>query len=358
METEKQKILLVDDNITNLTTGKNALANHYDVFTTPSAEKMFKILEKITPDMILLDVEMPEMNGYEVIKILKGHRKTASIPVIFLTARNDPESELEGLSLGAIDYVTKPFSPPLLLKRIEVHLLVESQRQQLMTYNNNLQRLVEEKTQTVLELQNAVFDLLAEVVEYRDDVTGGHVGRTQQYVRILLNGLLQNRVYSEEIESWDLRLVILSSLLHDVGKVAIRDSILLKPSRLTAEEFEEMQNHTIFGAKIIGKIEKNTSERKFIKHAKLMAATHHEWWDGTGYPTGLEGTSIPLQGRLMAIVDVYDALVSRRPYKNAMSHEQAIEIIEYGNGSHFDPAIVEVFLKIADEFKNASILPE
>jgi putative two-component system response regulator len=345
----KQKIILVDDNITTLTIGKDALSPYYEVFTVPSGEKLLKILRSILPDIILLDIEMPEMDGYEVIKILKADKRTADIPVIFLTAKGDQGSELHGFDLGAIDYIAKPFSTPLLLKRIEVHLLVASQKKQLELYNTDLQKMVEEKTNAVIELQNAVFRLLSEVVEYRDDNTGNHTMRTQRFYSILLNGLIKYDVYATDITKWDTELVILSSQLHDVGKIGIPDHILLKPGKLTPDEFDKMQQHTVIGSKIIEKIEKSTSERKFIKHAKLMAGTHHERWDGSGYPIGLSEISIPLEGRIMAVVDVYDALISARPYKPPFPHEQAVKIIEDGGGAHFDPRITEVFLKVSDE---------
>lgn len=337
---------MVDDNITNLSMGKSALCAHYDVYTVPSGEKLFKILGYITPDIILLDVEMPEMNGYEVIKILKANQHTAPIPIIFLTAKNDMDSELKGLSLGAIDYIAKPFSVPLLLKRVEVHLLMESQKRQLREYNTNLQKMVEEKTQTVLELQNAVFDLLTEVVEYRDDETGGHVSRTRGYYQVMMDALLADSLYRDEVLTWDIRLVVLSSQLHDIGKVAIRDNILLKPGKLTESEFEEMKRHTLYGGAIIERIERNTPERGFIDHAKIMAMTHHERWDGRGYPAGLSGTDIPLQGRIMALVDVYDALISKRPYKQPYTHEEAVQIIVEESGRQFDPELVRVFLNV------------
>jgi putative two-component system response regulator len=347
----KRKIILVDDNITTLTIGKDALSPYYEVFTVPSGEKLFKILASVIPDLILLDIEMPEMDGYEVIRVLKAEKRTEDIPVVFLTAKGDQGSELQGFDLGAIDYISKPFSTPLLLKRIEVHLLVASQKKQLELYNTDLQKMVEEKTKTVIELQNAVFRLLSEVVEYRDDNTGNHIMRTQKYYSILLEGLIRDKVYAEEVSKWDKELVILSSQLHDIGKVGIRDNILLKPARLTPEEFDIMQQHAVIGANIIERIEKSTSERKFIKHAKLMAGTHHEKWDGSGYPIGLTESSIPLQGRIMAVVDVYDALISDRPYKPPFTHEKAVEIIKESSGSHFDPLIVNVFLKVADEMK-------
>lgn len=351
MENTRKKIILVDDNVTNLNIGRNALINDYDVLTVPSGEKLFKILEKIMPDLILLDIEMPEMNGYETIQILKSNQQTAHIPVIFLTAKGDTGSELEGLSLGAVDYISKPFSPPLLLKRIELHLLVESQQKELKNYNDNLHEMVNEKTKTVYELQNAILKTFAELVEFRDDITGGHIERTQKYLKVLLDALLKDRLYQEEVASWDMEFLLQSAQLHDVGKIAIKDSILQKPGKLTDEEFDEMKNHTTFGVKVIQKIEESTRENAFLRHAEIFAGTHHEKWNGKGYPTGLSGNDIPLQGRLMAIVDVYDALTNERPYKKAFSHEEAVAIIKKDSGTHFDPQLVDIFLAHEQEFK-------
>ncbi|MDR2485458.1 MAG: response regulator [Treponema sp.] len=350
MGADRKKIMLVDDNITNLTVGKNTLIEKYDVFTIPSGEKLFKMLEKIIPDMILLDVEMPEMSGYDVIKVLKKQEKTANIPVIFLTAKNDDGSELQGLSLGAIDYITKPFSPPLLLKRIEVHLLVESQKRELKEYNTNLQNMVWEKTKEVVSLQNAILKTVAELVESRDSITGGHIERTETYLKILVHAMKAQNFHTEETSSWDNDILFQSAQLHDVGKIAIKDNILFKPGKLNDEEFEDMKKHTTFGVQVIKKIEASTSEQIFLEHAKIFAGTHHEKWDGTGYPEGLKGRSIPLQGRLMAIVDVYDALLSERPYKKAFTHEEAVNIIKGNSGTHFDPELVDLFLSVSDKF--------
>jgi putative two-component system response regulator len=352
-EAKRRTIFMVDDNLTNLTVGKNALLGKYKVFTIPTGKKLFEMLDKTIPDLILLDIEMPEMNGYDIIKILKNDPKTAEIPVIFLTARSDSGSELEGLSLGAIDYISKPFSPPLLLKRIEVHMLVEDQKHELEDYNENLQEKVDEKTKTVLDLQNAILRTVAELVECRDDTTGGHIERTQSYLRILIDSLLEDGLYKDEVMGWskDFDIILQSSQLHDVGKIAIKDSILQKPAKLTPEEFDEMKTHTTFGIKVIERIQENTSDAAFLKYAKVFASTHHEKWDGSGYPRGLKGAEIPLQGRLMAIADVYDALISERPYKKAFSHEEAVEIIRDGSGAHFDPNLVKVFLKHEQDFK-------
>ena len=343
-ETKLKKVVLVDDDYSNLINGKNVLKKEYEVLTVPSGEKLFDLLKQITPDIILLDVEMPNMDGYAVLRELKKNPASTDIPVIFLTARRDVGSELEGLSLGAIDYISKPFSPPLLLRRVENHLVSESQKKQLREYGNNLAQMVEEQTQTISELQNAIFSVLANVVEYRDDDTGSHVHRTQRYFRVLIDGLLKKNFYSEEINTWDVRLTLLSSQLHDIGKVAIPDAILLKPGKLTPEEFDTIKSHTIIGSQIIEGIECELQQNQFIHYAQVMAISHHEKWDGTGYPHRLSGHDIPLQGRCMAIVDVYDALVSIRPYKKAFTHEEALKIISEGSGSHFDPLLVETFL--------------
>ncbi|MDR1411404.1 MAG: response regulator [Spirochaetaceae bacterium] len=350
MNDAKAKIVLVDDDITSLTLGKNILAEKYDIITIPSGEKLFKLLDKIRPSLILLDVEMPEMNGYEVLGELKSNERDANIPVIFLTSKSDPVSELEGLNLGAIDYISKPFSPPLLLKRLEVHLLVEFQKQKLIDFNNNLQEMVRAKTKTVLDMQNSVLRTVANMVENRDEETGSHIERTQDYLRILLDAMYSKGVRKNEIVSWDRDFFLQSSQLHDVGKISIKDSILLKPGKLDAVEFEEMKKHTIYGVRIIEEIEKNTPESSFLFYAKIFAGTHHEKWDGTGYPNKLEGEAIPLMGRLMAIADVYDALISERPYKPPFSHEETVKIIRQGKGGQFDPSLTDLFLSVADQF--------
>ena len=348
---ERKKVILVDDNPINLKLARNTLMGKYDVFTVPSAEKLFQLLEKTLPDIVLLDIMMPEMNGYEAIKVLKNNPRTADIPVIFLTSKSDTSSELEGFSQGAVDYVSKPFSPQLLLKRVDVHVLVETQKQELQHINDNLQKIVDEKTAAVVELQNALLKTMSNLVEYRDDVTGSHVERTEHFLHLFLNDLVEKRVYYNEVHTWNIKLILQSAQLHDVGKIGIRDNILMKPGPLTKEEFEEMKKHTTFGEKVIEKIQQESRESVFLTHAKVMAGCHHEKWDGTGYPRGLTGNSIPLQGRLLSLVDVYDALISARPYKKAFPPEQALKIINDGSGTQFDPALAEVFIKTAERFQ-------
>jgi putative two-component system response regulator len=350
MNSGRQKIFLVDDNMTNLTTGKTMLKNYYDVFSIPSGDKLFEMLERVTPDLILLDIEMPGMNGYEALKRLRAEKKSHDIPVIFLTARNDPGSEFEGLSLGAIDYISKPFSPPLLLKRIENHLLIRNQQMALKDYNDNLQQMVRKQTVQVIELQNSILNTVTEMVEFRDDVTGGHIERTQSYLKLLVDALLREKIYWNEVSAWNLEFLIPSAQLHDVGKIAISDAILNKPGKLTPEEFEIMKTHAAVGEAAIENIMKTTSESNFLYHAKIFAGTHHEKWDGSGYPRGLKNSLIPLQGRLMAIADVYDALIAVRPYKKPLSTQEAERIILEGREKHFDPVLVELFRDMAPCF--------
>ena len=355
MDSSRDLIIVVDDDVTNLTVARHSLDEFYDIFVAPSGEKLFLLLEKVTPAMILLDVEMPDMDGYQVMEILKGKEKTAHIPVIFLTAKIDPESEIKGLNLGAADYITKPFSRELLIKRMNLHILFEKQKKKLLKYNLSLESEVDKRAKTVIELQNTILRTVAELVECRDDVTGGHIERTQHYLSLLVDYLLEHDVYTRELSSWDIELLIMSSQLHDVGKISIKDDILMKPDKLTDEEFDEMKKHTIYGVDIIKKIVQNTTESEFLRYAEILAGSHHEKWDGKGYPYGLKENEIPLQGRLIAVIDVYDALTNTRPYKKAFTHEEAVEIIKEGMGTHFDPYIVEVFLAHEKEFEKSKI---
>jgi putative two-component system response regulator len=330
-------IFLVDDSDTNLATAEEALEKQYNVMTMPSAKKMFSLLEKITPDLIMLDIEMPEISGFDSIKLLKANYSYRDIPVVFLTSRNDATVEAHGFELGAIDFITKPFSAPVLLNRIKTHLDIDD--------------IIHERTAHLRQIQNAIIYVLADMVENRDKVTGGHIERTTIYVKTMLEAMLERKLYIDEIFNWDFDAVSSSARLHDVGKIAISDSILNKPGKLTKEEYDIMKTHVEEGEKIIDKIVALTGEEEFLYNAKLFAGHHHERWDGNGYPRGIKETEIPLQGRLMAISDVYDALVSDRPYKKALPDEEAAKIILEESGKQFDPSLVEVFYSIKDLFK-------
>jgi len=354
----RNKIIIVDDVIANLDQGKSILRTFYEVYAAPSAEKMFEILEKITPALILLDIDMPEMNGYEAIKKLKADERYADIPVIFLTALTDASSEVEGFDLGAADYVTKPFSAPMLLKRIQKELLIVEQRQDLLSTQaelrhnlDNLEIIVHEKSEMVMHLQNAVFATVVDMVEFRDKYTGGHVVRTQQYLKALLEEMIKEGIYADERADWDITFVLYSAKLHDVGKIAVPDVILGKNAKLDQDEFEIMKAHVIAGVEAIERIISKTEKHDVLIHAIRMAGTHHEKWDGSGYPIGLTGKNIPLEGQLMAIADVYDALISKRQYKEPHTHADACKIIENGSGTHFDPVLVDVFTRVEDKFE-------
>jgi HD-GYP domain-containing protein (c-di-GMP phosphodiesterase class II) len=221
----------------------------------------------------------------------------------------------------------------------------------LINTNIDLQQKVEEKTMMVAELQSAILKTMSELVEFRDDITGKHIERTQYYLKIMLSALQKQGIYEKEISTWDIGLVLQSAQLHDVGKIAIKDSILQKPDKLIDDEFAEIKKHTIFGEKVIEKIKENTTDHSFLEYAQIVAVSHHEKWNGSGYPDGLKGEEIPLLGRIMAIVDVYDALISERPYKKALTHENAVEIIIKDRGTHFDPVLIDVFISVSDEFK-------
>ena len=354
MEERAQCIFLVDDNAIYLNTGKAALQHKYTVVTIPSGDKLLTLLEKARPDLILLDVEMPGMSGYDTIKEIKANPGTAEIPVIFLTGKSEPESELLGLSLGAVDYITKPFSRPLLLKRIEVHLQLQAQKNELRVFNESLIEMVKERTADILALQNAVIMWAAEVIEFRDEQTGEHVERVQKYLEILLDEMDKNERYADEVKAWDVDAFLKSALLHDVGKIKVPDDILLKKARLSDEEFADMKLHSLYGKMLIESLEEKVPNQTFLQYAKTLAYSHHERWDGTGYPDHLKGEEIPLQARMMSLVDVYDALISERPYKKAFTHEESMKIISGGRGTQFDPDLTDLFISLSDRIKEVS----
>jgi len=358
MDNFRSKVVFVDDVKANLAMGRDLLNSFCEVYPAPSAERLFELLEKISPDLIILDIEMPGIDGYEAMRKLKADPRFADISVIFVTSKDDESSEMEGFDLGAVDYITKPFSGPLLLRRVANQLLIAHQKKELLEsqaalkdYADNLELMVREKTSEVIDLKNAVLSTVADLVEFRDKHTGGHISRTQRYLQALFEEMIREAVYTEEIAEWNVEFFLPSAQLHDVGKIAITDLILNKPARLTPEETEIMKTHVPVGVDAIEQIMGKTKEHAYLNHALLIAGTHHEKWDGSGYPHGLKGRDIPIEGRLMAIVDVYDALISERPYKKAYSHEEACSIIECGAGSHFDPVLVEVFKVVKDEFR-------
>jgi putative two-component system response regulator len=348
----------VDDNPVNLMVGTSILQGLYQVNAVPSGEKLFKILEIVKPDLILLDIDMPVMNGFDVLQRLKADPRTADIPVIFLTADNNIEYEAKGFSLGGADFIAKPYYPPLLRKRVELYLLAVSQAQTIRKYEKKVQTLIQDNKVAVGDLQNRMLKTVIELVERRDEVSGGHVERTRKYVEVLLDVLIKNNIYQDVVGSWEKELFLQSTIFYDLGKISVKDDILLKPGKLAEDEYNEMKKHIVMGVKIIDDIKtgmaKNSAETSVFDYAKEVAGFHHEKWDGTGYPYGLKGYNIPLAGRIMAIADVYDALIEQKTYKKSYTPEEAAGIIARGKGIHFDPTLVDLFITVADQFRNIS----
>ena len=327
---QKQCILIVDDMPDNVHVLGGVLKSDYEIKVALNGENALKIaMSDAKPDMILLDIMMPEMDGYEVCRRLKSDPITSNIPVIFVTAKNEEADEQKGLELGAVDYITKPISPAIVLSRVRTHLALYDQSLELC-------RQVDERTEELSHTRLQIIQRLGRAAEYRDNETGMHVIRMSHYSRLIA------RDYSDN-EAW-VQMVFNAAPMHDVGKIGIPDNILLKPGKLTSEEFEFMQKHSEFGAELLGN---DMSELMQMSHT--IALTHHERWDGSGYPNGISRENIPLEGRIVAIADVFDALTSERPYKKAWSVEDAVKTIDTDRGTHFDSHLVDHFHNVLPE---------
>jgi len=338
-------VLVVDDTPDNLTLMGSLLREHFLVKVANHGEKALKIAQSGTPpDLILLDIMMPEMDGYEVCRRLKAVPATRDIPVIFLTARSDPDDERMGLALGAVDYITKPISPPILLARVNTHLALKATADFLRDKSSYLEREVAMRTLEVQAIQDVTIMAMTSLAETRDNETGNHIRRTQLYVKTLAERLRHHPRFEYVLNDRMIELLYKSAPLHDIGKIGIPDSILRKPGPLDTGEMKIMRSHAEIGRRAIEKAETELGTPiEFLRVAKEIAYGHHEKWDGSGYPQGLTGEAIPLSARLMAVADVYDALVSRRVYKALMTHADAASLIRAGCGTHFDPAVVAAF---------------
>ena len=346
-------ILVVDDTPENLALMSSLLKERYKVKVANGGEKALRIAQgEPPPDLVLLDIMMPEMDGYQVLERLKSDARTRDVPVIFLTAKAEVEDERRGLELGAVDYITKPISPPIVLARVRTQLSLKAAADFLRDKANYLEQEVARRTREVMAIQDVTILALASLAETRDSDTGNHIRRTQYYVRALAEQLRNHPRFARFLTDTNIERLFKSAPLHDIGKVGIPDHILLKPGRFDAQEFLVMKTHATLGRDAISHAEKSLgTEVEFLSMAKEIALSHQEKWDGSGYPQGLSGDAIPISARLMAVADVYDALISRRVYKEAMTHEQAVQIIAEGRGTHFDPDLVDAFLKISDEFR-------
>ena len=350
---DKPSILVVDDTPGNLTVMTALLKDDYRVKVAHNGERALRLVQSGEPPaLILLDVMMPGLDGYEVCRRLKADPATEPIPVIFLTARTDAEDETLGLSLGAVDYIGKPINPMVVKARIQAHLMAKSMTDFLRGKSDVLEAEVARRTAEIQDLQDALVLSMASLAETRDNETGNHLRRTQHYVKRLAEQLRHHPSFESLLDDRNIDLLFKSAPLHDIGKVGIPDHILLKPGPLDAQEFEVMKTHTTLGREAIESAEQSIGRPvPFLRFAKEIALSHQEKWDGSGYPEGLQGDAIPLSARLMALADVYDALISRRVYKPAFTHEASVKIILEAGGRHFDPEVVAAFDVVKDDFR-------
>ena len=351
---DKATVLVVDDTPANLSLMTGLLRDIYKVKAAIDGEKALRIAQSdAPPDLILLDIMMPGMDGYEVCRRLQANPVTRDIPIIFLTAKAGIEDEKMGLELGAVDYITKPISPPIVLARVRNHLALKASADFLRNKADFLEAEVVRRTAEVMAIQDVTIMAMASLAETRDSDTGNHIRRTQHYVKVLAQHLRKHPRFASVLDDDRyIALLFKSAPLHDIGKVGIPDRILLKPGKLTFEEFEIMKTHTTLGRDAIQSAEEHLGMKvEFLNLAKEIAYGHQEKWDGSGYPQGAAGEAIPVGARLMAVADVYDALISRRVYKEGMPHDKAAAIIVQGRGQHFDPDIVDAFVAVQDQFQ-------
>lgn len=346
----RRHIAIIDDSRTKRTALMYILKDDYAVSAYESGREALPAMRENPPDLILLDIKMPEESGFHVILNIKADPALRSIPVIFITGVDDLHAETLGLQLGAVDFISKSFVPETILARIKVHL-------ELQEYRKGLEDVIREKTSMVEHLQDSIVISLSDLVECRDVTTSGHANRTIRYVETLSNALRENDRYAAQLTPRTIQDFMRAAPLHDIGKVGINDAILNKPGKLTPEEYRIMQHHTVLGCRAIQRAIDNIQAPSFLDVVKDMALFHHERWDGAGYPHGLAGESIPLCARIMALADVYDALISLRPYKAPLPHEQAVPIIRRERGRQFDPAIVDVFLTLHEQFAAIAASP-
>ncbi len=353
MDGKQATILIVDDTPENLAVLGELLQPPYRVRAANSGQRALKVavIEPI-PDLILLDVMMPEMDGYTVLERLRADPRTRDVPVIFVTAMDRSEDEEKGLDCGAVDYITKPLRPAVVLARVRAQLELKAARDILRNQNAYLEAEVARRMSENQLIQEVSIHALARLAETRDPETGNHLRRTQEYVRTLGNALRSHPRFAAALDDHAIDTLARSAPLHDIGKVGIPDHILLKPGKLTPDEWAIMKTHAELGFQAIAQAERDAVKPvKFLAVAKEIAHYHHEKWDGSGYPAGLAGDAIPVSARLMALADVFDALINKRVYKQPMPYDEARDIIVANRGSHFDPDVVDAFVASYDLFR-------
>lgn len=339
-------IYCVDDTPANLSLLHGYLGSLYKVKLINSGEKVLTLLQKEQPDLILLDVMMPGLDGYEVCRRVRANPDTRHIPILFITAKNTADDEQEALQAGGNDFITKPINPKVLMARVKTHLELKNYQDLLRQENRNLEAELQQRLSDIFKLQDATLAVMISMAEFRDEDTGNHIKRTQLYIAELAKEYVDTRP-DEGLDERQIELIIKAAPLHDIGKIAIPDHILLKQGKLTPEEFEVMKTHAQKGYDMLQTAAKGMGYYgEFLNKAQEIALSHHEKWNGSGYPNGLAGEAIPLAGRMMAVVDVYDALTSHRPYKKAWSHADAMAFIQDQAGHHFDPELAIAFTRI------------
>ncbi len=344
-------VMLVDDTPANLRLLHEILSREgYRVVAFPSGALALKAAAVEPPDIILLDIMMPDMNGYEVCRLLKLHKTMKDVPVIFISALSNPMDKVSAFTCGGVDYITKPFQQEEVVSRVRTHLQLRAMQRALERQNESLEELVQQKVQEIICTQLAVVFALSKLTETRDYETGRHVEHVRVFCRELGRELQNNPGYREIITEGFLQNIYCASPLHDIGKVGIPDEILLKNGKFTSQEFEIMKRHAEIGANTLEMVQREHPGNTFIIMGIEITRHHHEKWDGSGYPDGLKGRDIPLAARIMAVADAYDAMRSVRPYKVSFSHEKCCGIISLDSGTHFDPDIVEAFLRIETRF--------
>jgi len=350
---KKNTILIVDDMEINRMILQEILCDDYEILQAASGTEALRILFDTSnplPEVILLDIMMPEMDGYETIDHIKKNKRTKEITVLFITAADTETNEAKALQAGAMDYIKKPFIHEVVKARVDNHVM-------LSNYRRNLESMVEEKTRELSLMHQRTLDTLASIIEYRDLESGLHVQRTTELTKVLVENMLDKPIFREELINQNYRSIVKAVALHDIGKVGIPDEILLKPGRLTPEEFDIIKKHSRIGGNIINAISKDMNDdTKYLQHCRDICLYHHEKWDGSGYPLNLKGEEIPLSARIIAVVDVYDALTSKRCYKDACPYSEAVEIIEKGKGTHFQPEVVDCFLEVSKKFRELTLL--
>ncbi len=348
--TQKSKILVIDDTPYIRELLWEIFSEHdYETLLAPNGLVGMQKAEMDPPDLILLDIDMPYMDGYEVCQIIKNNPLLKNIPVVFISAIVDTQKKVRAFESGGVDYITKPFNFEEVLARIDTHLTLRRLQKEIEQHNTHLEKLVQEKIKEISASQMSTILALAKLAESRDDDTGKHLERVQTYCRIFAKSLKENPNFTNVVDDKFIENIYHASPLHDIGKVGIPDEILLKPGRLSQHEYEVMKTHTLIGAQTLEAVRKKYPNNDFINMGIAIARSHHENWDGTGYPDGICGDDIPLEARIMSIVDAYEALRSKRPYKKAYSHTESIKIIIERSNTYYSPEIVNEFLKIEGE---------